>query len=388
MFNKKLLITISMTLSSTLVSCSSSNQASPSAVVTQFNNAVKSAGTQLQSTSLSGALSSGLTSKNALADVDDVCDENATPMDGSDYMDQNDPEYSARLFYCKVVKDSGSPESIPGSYGQTKSIACALEKAGIVYDGEEHTATVSVDSDCFTPEELDDEMPSSIEMTYKASRPASFNSNFQTGVEMTIPDFGTFVLATSVEGSLTKFMGYENQGSTKTGVYLGQFDSESGEIRFEGRHDRINCNEEGSCGWTKHDRIYLKCASINSDGECEDIQEVQGASSDIFNTPSMNGRLATISGDFSVGVRTRFYSNNEGDFNDPEKWTQNASAAEQCYTLESPTAGDCSSNLGIRISGTSPFFFTLYDGYIPNDEWYQEIEGLSFTSIDLVNDIL
>ena len=383
--NKKQIFNLIL-VTSFLMACSSSNEISSSAVVTQFNNAMKSAGSQLQSTGLVNGLSSGMLAKATLVDVDDVCDENATPMDGVDYMDQNDPEYPARLFYCKVVKDSGSPESIPGSYGQTRSIACALEKAGIVFDGVEHEATISVDEDCFSAAELaDDEMPSSFEITYKASEPAFFNSNFQRGIQMTIPDFGTFTLATSVEGSSIKFMGYENQGSTKTGVYVGEFDSDSGEIRFEGRHDRFNCSEEGSCGWTKHDRIYLKCGSINADGECEDIQEVQGASSEIFDEP-IGGRIATISGDFSQGVKTRFYSNSEGDFNDPEKWTENTLAADQCYTLTSATSGDCASNNGIRITGTSPFFFTLYDGYTPNSEWYMDIEGLDFTSISLLSE--
>jgi len=384
MLQQKNLVLTSLFFSFILLSCSSSKDVSPSSVISQFDNAMQSAGSELQSSALVNGLSSSLSSVNALEDIDDVCDENAVPLDGDTFMDQSDAEYPARLFYCKVAKNSGSPESIPGSYGQTKSIACALEKAGIVYDGAEHSATVTIDSDCFSAEELeDDEMPGSMEITYKASKPAFFNSNFQTGVEMTIPDFGTFVLASSVDGSVIKFMGYEYQGLTKTGVYMGQFDSESGEIRFEGRHDRFNCNEDESCGWTKHDKIYLKCGSINEEGECVDIQEVQAASSDIFDEPSLSGRLATMSGDFSVGVKTRFYSNSEGDFNDPEKWEQGLAAANQCYTLESATGGDCSSNSGIRITGTSPFFFTLYDGYTPNDEWYQDVESLDFTSIDL-----
>ena len=371
------------------IGCSSSKSSAdkPSNVIGQFSTAMSSAGSQLESTGLTSALSKGLSPTVRIDSVDDLCDENAQPISGGDFMDQNDPEYPARVFYCKIVKDSGSPESIPGAYGQTKSISCALEKAGIEFDGVEHTATVTIDSDCFSAEELaDDELPDSMEITYTASQPAAFNPNFQSGVVMTVPDFGTFTLAASVDGSTIKFMGYENQGSTKTGVYVGQFDSETGEIRFEGRHDRFNCSEEGSCGWTKHDRIYLKCGSINEKGECEDIQEVQAASSDVFDNEGGSGRISTISGDFSEGVRTRFYTTNSGDFNDPEVWMESDGAADQCYTLESPTAGDCSGNLGIRIPNET-FFFTMVDGFTPNSEWYQDVDDLTFTTVSLMHDV-
>jgi hypothetical protein len=378
---------LSLTSLLLVVGCSSSNNSAnnPSAIIGQFNTAMSSAGSQLESSGLTNGLTS-LSSINAIVDVDELCDENATPMSGADFMDQSDPEYPARVFYCKVVKDTGSPESIPGAYGQTQDIACALEKAGIQFDGLEHTATVTIDSDCFSAEELaDDEMPDSMEIVYTASQPAAFNPNFQSGVVMTIPDFGTFTLAASVDGSVIKFMGYENQDSTKTGVYVGQFNSETGEIWFEGRHDRFNSTEEGSGGWTKHDRIYLKCGSISSEGECGDIQQVEGASSDIFNEGDF-GRIATISGDFSEGVRTRFYTAGVADFNDPEVWTESDSAAGQCYTLESATGGDCSGNSGIRIPNET-FFFTLFDGYTPNDEWYQDVNDLTFTSVSLVDEI-
>lgn len=381
-------ILMASTLLLLAIGCSSSSSTSdtPSSIVGKFNSAMTSAGVQLESTSLASALRKGLSSKYAASSVDDSCDENASPMKNGTLMDQNDAEYPAKLFYCKIVKNSGSPESIPGSYSQTQSIACALEKAGVTYDGVEHTATIEVDADCFSAEELaDDEMPSSMEITYVASEPAAFNSNFQKGVVMTVPDFGTFTLATSVSGSDIKFMGYENQSSTKTGVYVGEFNSDTGEIRFEGRHDRFNCTEEGSCGWSKHDRILLKCGSISDKGECEDIISVEGASSDIFSNND-SGRISTISGDFSVGVKTRFYSIGDGQFNTPASWSENMAAAGQCYTLESPTAGDCSSNDGIELP-TSTFRYTLFSGFTPNSEWYQDVDSLDFTSVSMNSDI-
>lgn len=378
-------ITLSIFCTSLMLGCSSSkNGDSLSSVVSQFDSAMQSAGGQLQSTALVSGLSSG-SLKNTLTDVDEACDENARPMSGGSEMNQNDPEYPARLIYCKVVKNTGSPDSIVGSYTQTKSIACALEHAGIEYDGVEHEATVQINSDCFTAEELaDGEMPASIQVTYKASKPAFFNENFQSGVEMTITGFGTFALATSVDDSVIQFMGYENQGSTKTGVYMGQFDSASGEIRFEGRHERINCDEDHSCGWNRHDRIYLKCGSISDEGECESVQKVQAAASDIFADP-VGGQLATLSGDFSVGVKTRFYYNTGGDFTNEATWTEELSGASRCYTHESPTAGDCSSNNGIQIQSDT-ILFPLFDSYTPATQWYKEVDGLDFTSIDLQNE--
>ena len=67
-------------------------------------------------------------------------------------------------------------------------MSCALENAGIVYDGSDHSATVKVDSTCFSPEQLDGDGPATMTITYNASQPATFNSKFQTGIVMTVPD--------------------------------------------------------------------------------------------------------------------------------------------------------------------------------------------------------
>jgi hypothetical protein len=390
-FMKNKIIKISLvTLSLFSIGCSSSKSSAdkPSEIIAQFNAAMSSAGSQLETSSLAGALTGALSSIHQISSVDDVCDENGQPIDGGDFMSQSDPEFPARTFYCKLVKNTESPESVQGAYSLIKSVSCALENAGIVFDGVEHSATVNVDSTCFSEESLaDGEMPGTIDVKYTASQPASFNPNFQTGVEMTIPDFGTFSLAASVDGSSIRFLGYENQGSTKTGAYVGQFDSETGEIRFESRHDRFNMVDEGSDGgWSKHDRIYVKCSSVSSDGECEGIEEVQAATSDIFNDNDY-GKIMTMSGDFSVGVRTRFYEVNTVDqYNDPSMWSENTAGASRCYTLESPTAGDCDSNSGIRLP-SAEFEFTLFDGFTPNSEWYQDVGELTFTSVSLADEI-
>lgn len=78
---------------------------------------------------------SKVSAQNLIADF--LCNENAMPLneDGS-YMDSQGPDYPSRLFYCKLAKDSASPEAIPGALRQIKSISCAVEKAGVVYDDQ------------------------------------------------------------------------------------------------------------------------------------------------------------------------------------------------------------------------------------------------------------
>ena len=179
-------------------------------------------------------------------------------------------------------------------------------------------------------------------------------------------------------------MGYENQEALhpgKTGVYVGQFNSDTKEIRFEARHDRYHCTEAGSCGFSRHDRLYLKCASISAKGECVDIAEIHGASSDIN---SGNGQISTLSGNFSEGVKARFFAINSSNYNDPTAWLETANV--DCYNASSDTGGDCSSNAGIGLPA-STFHFPLYTGHVANSTWYKTAGNLDFTTVSMDSDI-
>lgn len=369
------------------VGCSSSSSTSsntPSSVLKQFDTAMSSAGTNLKSSSGLTALHQGLSAKNMLT-ADDFCDEHGEPLDsGGGRMNNSDPEYAGRIFYCKLSKNTDSPDSVQGAYSLIKEISCALDAAGVVYDGVEHTATVNVDDTCFSAERLaKGEMPDSMEVTYTASQPAAFNANFDSGVVMSVPDFGSFTLATKVDGNKIEFLGFEDQSTitpNKTGGYVGQFDSDSGEIRFEAMHDRYHCSESGSCGWSRHDKIYLKCASVDANGECTGVEEVHGAASNIYNQSGFYGEIATISGVFADGVKTRLYTDNTETFNTPADWTEVTNTL--CFSADSSTGGDCTGNSGIELPA-STFHFTLFSGHTPVSTWYETAGDLTFTSVSL-----
>jgi len=362
-----------------LLGCSSSDSASktPYSVISTFDKAMSSAGNNLQSSSGLTALRSRL-GVRALSPAD-FCDEHGQPLN----MNNSDPEYPGRIFYCKVAKNSNSPDTIQGAYSFIKQLSCALDQAGITFDGAEHSATVTVDNVCFSQQLLDKgEMPASMDITYTASQPASFNSNFQTGIVLNVPNFGSFTMATSVNGNKVEFLGYEDQSvitPNKTGGYVGQFDADTGQIRFEAMHDRYNCAGDGDCGWSRHDKIFLSCDSVDANGNCVGVKDVHGAASSIYKTGTY-GEIATISGSFGTGVKTRLYTDSTETFNTPGSFMEITN--NLCFSATSSTGGDCTGITGIELP-SSEFHFTLFTGHTPVSTWYTTAGNQSFTSFSL-----
>ena len=319
--------------------------------------------------------------------INDLCDENGTPMDGASIMSESNPLYPARVFMCKIGKNSGSPDTIQGSYQTLSDISCILENEGITYNGEERTITVvPADSECFDNIE---EMPATLNITLRATSPAEFNTYFTHGVEFSVDVFGTFKMALKVNAADDfEFMAFEDQGDlspNKNGAYMGRFDGPNAKIWFEARHDRFNCSEENSCGWSRHDRIYVECDSLTN-GACEGIQSISGAASDVFSTG--NGRISTIEGALSTGIKARQFSAFGGGagvgafFNNPANWTEDTN--DKCYTASSDSA-DCSGEAGIGLPG-STFTFPLSSGHTTNASWHTTVDGLDFTSVTMETD--
>jgi hypothetical protein len=363
-------------------SSSSTASSSPSSVISQFDKAMSSAGSNLQSSSGLTALH---TNMSAATSVSDFCDDHAQPIDNmGNRMNNSDPEYPARIFYCKIAKNTGDEETVRGAYTFLKEISCALDNAGVTFDGVEHSATITVDKTCFSAEQLSkDEIPGSLKIKYTASQPAAFNKNFDSGVVMTVPEFGSFSLATRVDGNKIEFMGYEDQSDLhphKTGGYVGQFDSDTGEIRFEAMQDRYHCEDGDSCSFGRHDKIYLACDSVDASGNCTGVKEVQGAASNIYHQTGTYGEIATISGKFADGVRSRLYTDGTETFNTPADYTEVPNTL--CFTADSSTAGDCTGNAGIELP-SSTFHFSLFEGFTPVSTWHETVGDLKFTSVSL-----
>ena len=388
----KNLLTLLLSIGITSIGCSGSNSGdisadSPSGIFGAFGEAMDSVGTRMAS-SLGGSSMFSMSRASLASSIDDLCDENGTPLSGESTMSESDPLYPARVFMCKIGKNSGSPDTIQGSYQTLSDISCLLEKEGITYNGEERTITVvPAESDCFDSIE---EMPESLQITLKATSPAEFNSYFTYGVEFSIDVFGTFKMAFKINAADDfEFMAFEDQGAlspNKNGAYMGRFDGPNAKIWFEARHDRFACEEENSCGWSRHDRIYVACTSVTN-GACAGIQSISGASSDVFS--SGNGRISTIEGALSTGIKARQFSASAGGpgvgafFNDPANWTEDTN--DNCYTAASESA-DCSSEPGIGLPAGA-FLFPLSSAHTTNASWHTSVDGLDFSAVTMDSDV-
>jgi len=317
--------------------------------------------------------------------VDSVCDSHGTPTG----ITQSSADWPEMVFFCKLAKNTGSPDSIQGSYTLIKSIACMLQKAGITWDGQPHALTPTVDTTCFTATQITDMgSPSTMSVTVTASQPAAFNTYYDAGLVMDVSSFGTFKLAAKVTGSKLEFIAFEDQTAiqaNKTGTYGASFDSSTGDLRFEARHDRFSCSQASSCGWSRHDRIYAKL--VMSGDQITDLSSISGISSDISNsggTPTYVGAISTIKGDLTNGIKARYWSvstNTSNDLGDASKYTETTNS--KCYTKTS-NAASCGTNTGIAMatSGSLPFTMHPSTTYTSSSSFFTSNTGLTFTSVD------
>jgi len=321
--------------------------------------------------------------------VDHLCNENAMPLneDGS-YMDSQGPDYPSRLFYCKLAKNAASPESIPGAMKQIKSISCAVEKAGLVYDNQVHQVTVTMDTDCFSQEQLDAMgVNTTLSVSLRASKPAFFNSYYDTGISISFAEFGEYRLAAKVSGTTVEFLTSEDQtalSANKTGSFAASFDIVTGELRYESRSDRYLCAEQGNCGWSRHDRIL---ATVDmSGGIITAVSNIQGVSADIYKNGNGNysGRSSTIKGSLADGMKARYFhvqsTNVDADLADASKYSEVAN--NRCYSVDGNQV-NCGANTGIAFPQNGAFVFGLHpaSNSTLSLDWAANLQGLKFNSV-------
>lgn len=323
--------------------------------------------------------------------ADHLCNENAMPLnDDGSYMDSQGPDYPSRLFYCKLAKDSASPEAVPGALRQIKAISCAVEKAGVIYDDQPRQTVVKMDTRCFTQEQLDSMgVNTTMTVTIRASKPAFFNSYYDTGISIVSSEFGEYRLAAKVSGTKVEFLTSEDQTANspdKTGSFAASYDILSGELRFESRSDRFLCAENSSCGWSRHDRIVATVAM--SGGVITGVSNVEGISSDVYD--SRNGtysaRTSTIKGDLASGLKARYFhiqsTNVSADLGDASKFSEVVN--NRCYTNASSQA-NCGANTGIDFPANGAYKFGLHPSTnaVLSLDWAAQLQGLQFSSVTM-----
>jgi hypothetical protein len=371
----------------------------PSGVIGGIDTGVKGAGNGMGSTPAGGNAVASL-EKNfldllvptALASgggVDSVCDQNADPTAPfGARLSYTDADYPAMVFFCKVAKNSGGPDSIQGSYALVRGISCMLERAGIVFDGVDHVVTASVDTNCFTAQQVSNMGVGTMTITANGSRPAAFNTHYDAGIVMTIPGFGIFKLAAKVTGKKLEFIAIEDQSAitlNKTGAYAASFDGATGLLQFESRHDRFFANSSGpcgsSCGWSRHLRLVANL-TVDGSGNPTGITNISGVFASLNGGPSSgsySSEIDTITGDTTSGIKARTYAYSGAtiaNLDDGSSFTETANT--QCYTSSSSSAGTCSAGIALP-TGAIPF--DQYQGYTVPATWLANLtSGLTFTS--------
>lgn len=291
------------------------------------------------------------------------------------------------MTYCKINVNDGSPDTIQGGFALMKSISCALENAGVIFDGVQRNVTMAVNTTCFTAAQISDMGMSSITAAVTAAKPAPFNSNFAAGVEIVVSGFGTFKMAANASSSKIEFLTYEDQGTDKRGATYGSLDLVTGEVRYEARMERIDCTTSGSCGWTRHIKLYAD--TILSNGQPSDIESISFAYSNIQAPPGQSGyggELVTASGNLSTGIKARLWTTSgisaKSDYTNLAKWSEVTNTS--CFTSTSDAASTCGAGTAGFSSNTN---FILYGGtYTPAATWYASYAGGTYTSVDVTND--
>ncbi|MBS1986128.1 MAG: hypothetical protein JST16_18355 [Bdellovibrionales bacterium] len=228
--------------------------------------------------------------------------------------------------------------------------------------------------------------------TVTASSPASFNSHYDKGVDISISLGGeakSYRFASKVTGNLIEVGFEEDPGTTRSGSGAGFLDLDNGVIRVESRMARLTCTESGSCGWNRHVRLYSTLAMSGTD--IQNPKDVEFLYSNISAPPGQSvydGLLITASGDLSAsGIKAREFhtavANGMTDLQTISNWAEVSNS--NCYTSSSDTATTCGTGLPKMTTNTK---FVMADtGYTAPATWFEaQTSALSFTSVSADSD--
>jgi hypothetical protein len=380
--------------------CSTSNSSDtgydasqPSLVIGGVQTAVNAAGSDMSATSLAFGKVHGLQAFFTPSD----CDIHGYPTTTAAPGGLSDPSYPGILTYCKTAVNDGSPETIQGGFAMAKGMVCALEHAGITWDGQPHSTTLTVDTTCFSSTQIANMgNPGTFTVTATATMPAAFNAHFSHGVQIDLPTYGTFKVAANISNNTIEFITMEDQNPytpSETGSTYGSFDRSGGDLHYEGRMYRLDCSTPSSCGWNRHIRLYAKMGIVNS--APQSLQAISFGYSNIQDAGSPGGVLVTAGGDLHDGIKARLWNATNGAGGAPANraqvytignWVEVANA--KCFTRSSDSAGTCGSGIA-GLSGNSYFLLPSVGytaGYTDAATFLGGFTGATFTTVDISTD--
>ena len=367
----------------------------PSTAITAVSSAVSVAGTSMGSAGVSAAFAGGGPVFHPF-DISQDCSIHAEPLRATVTVADSDQDFPGKFMYCKLAYNTQDEESVQGAFAQVKSISCMLENAGLVFDGQAHSYTVTIDSTCWSATQLAQMGGggSSMTLSVTGTSPAAFNTYYQRGVTMTVPNVGDMQLATSVSANKVEFMETEAiSANSRYSAFAASLDYSTGDLRYELREDRYNDAADGnSGGFTRHQRIYAKVAT--SGQSVTGLISVSAAQAEAYDqSGGFGGRAVTAKGDLVNGIKARFWSPTAASPTQTSDLTKSSNWAEttntRCYTNSGPNGGGCSAGIAIPNSaGADSFPFALIGASFTNSvTWADALGALTFTTADPTLDV-
>lgn len=397
-------------LTALLVNCAGSSSAvtggttvsanKPSTAINAVSSAVSVAGSSMGASGISAA-SFGNEVVFHPQNISQDCDTHAAPLRAGVAIAQSDQDYPGKFMYCKLAYNTEDEESVQGAFAQVKSISCMLENAGLVFDGQSHTYTVTVDSACWSANQMAHMGGGggSMSITATGSSPASFNTHYDRGIVAIVPSVGTIQLATKVSATKIEFMETDSlSANNKYGAYAASLDYSTGDLNYELRADRYSDVSDGSSGgFGRHQRVYAKVAVSGT--TVTDLISVSAAQVETYNgavQTGYGGQAITATGSLATGIKARFWSATNGaggnatgtnDLSNPSKWVETANA--RCYTSSGPNGGGCSAGIAIPTTNAiNSFPFALVGtGFTDCVSWGAAHGSTTFTVTDPSQDI-
>ena len=371
----------------------------PSTAITAVSSAVAVAGTSMGSAGVSAAFVGAGGPVFHPMDITQDCSIHAEPLRAGVTVADADPDFPGKFMYCKLAYNTQDEESVQGAFAQVKAISCMLENAGLVFDGQAHSYTVTIDSTCWSATQLAQMGGggSSMTLSVTGTSPAAFNTYYQRGVTMTVPNVGDMQLGTSVSTNKIEFMESEAiSANSRYSSFVASLDYSTGDLRYELREDRYNDSADGSSsgGFSRHQRIYAKVAT--SGQSVTGLISVSAAQAETYNGSiqgGYGGRAVTASGDLVNGIKARFWSpagaspSATSDLLIASNWTETTNT--RCYTSSGANGGGCSSGIAIPTSsGADSFPFALIGASYTNSvTWADALGAWTFTTADPTQDV-
>jgi len=366
---------------SLFTSCSSNDATttSPQSIVNAISTAVRAAG-------------SGMATGRANRPTTSSCDVHGYP----NGISQSDPNYPGYLTYCFMSVEAG--DTVLGGFEIPATLGCVVANSGITFSGSPQTITVTqslIDTCGLNDMGRDDQIAVGTEMTFTGSAPASFNSNYAYGVVLDAQSsLGlTFKIAYNPTGDKVSFITHESWTDESIGTTGGSFDSSTGELWYESRVERENCDTSGRCGWNRHTRI--KATLAMSGGEPTDLSSISFGYSNIQFPPGQSGLggvMVTAKGNLTDGIKARLWEATDGssgipaaasDYNVVGNWEEVSNS--KCYTSSSEVALTCGSGLA-GFSTNTKFLLHSTDGHTSTENWLTSITGQTFTDVNMDSD--